>query len=70
MTTMGMISIWFFIGCLLLIYSLLILAAGIQQPPAPKEANVAMRDLHLQLYWGIVMLALALVYLIGFRPRS
>jgi hypothetical protein len=69
MTTKGMISIWFFIGCLLLIYGLLILAAGLQQTSAPNQANIGMRDLHLQFYWGIGMLALGLVYLIGFRPR-
>jgi hypothetical protein len=70
MTTKGMISIWFFIGCLLSIYGILILAAGTQPTPAPNDANVAMRDLHLQFYWGIGMLALGLVYLIRFPPRS
>jgi hypothetical protein len=70
MTTKGMISIWFFIGCLLSIYGILILVAGIQQTPAPNDANVAMRGLHLQFYWGIGMLALGLVYLIRFLPRS
>jgi hypothetical protein len=70
MTTKGMISIWCFIGCLLLIYGLLILAAGIQQTWAPNEANIGMRDLDLQFYGGIGMLAIGLVYLIGFRPRS
>jgi hypothetical protein len=33
MTTKSMISIWFFVGCLLIVYGVLILVAGIRIIP-------------------------------------
>jgi hypothetical protein len=61
-----MISIWFFVGCLLTIYGALILIAGIRE--YSTSANVAMQNLHLQIWWGIGLLALGLLYTFQFRP--
>ncbi|PYV80677.1 MAG: hypothetical protein DMG93_18360 [Acidobacteria bacterium] len=61
-----MISIWFFIGCLLTLYGGLILAASFQTHSTPA---VAMQNLHLQLWWGIGLLAIGLFYAVRFRPR-
>ena len=61
-----MISIWFFIGSLLLIYGALIFAAGIygiSHPPAVVRA-----DLHAGVWWGALLLALGSVYTARFRP--
>jgi hypothetical protein len=63
-----MISIWFFIGCLLTAYGVLILGAGIQGFWIPPAGEARMPWLHLQVWWGIALLALGLVYVIRFRP--
>ena len=39
----GMISIWFFIGALLLIYGVLILGAGLYDLASPPEGTVWVR---------------------------
>jgi uncharacterized membrane protein YkvI len=64
-----MISIWFFIGCLLTIYGFLIFYAGIGTFSAAAAPTASLRQLHLPLWWGIAMIALGIVYLVHFRPR-
>lgn len=63
-----MISIWFFVGCLLTLYGALILAAGLQGRSNPST-NTAEMDLHLQIWWGVGLLVIGLVYAIRFRPK-
>lgn len=63
-----MISIWFFVGCLLTSYGVLILAAGLREPSS-DPSDTAMRNLHLPIWWGFGLLALGLAYGIHFRPR-
>lgn len=69
MSTKAMISIWFFVGCLLTIYGALILVAGFDDR-AFDGPNVAMQHLHLQIWWGFGLLAIGLAYGIRFRPRG
>ncbi len=64
-----MISIWFFVGCLLTVYGVLILRAGIYNYSAASTPDVVMQDLHLQIWWGIGLLIMGAVYVIRFRPR-
>ncbi len=62
-------SIWFFIGLLLTLYGLLILAAGIAEwagghyPP-----GVELNNLHAPVWWGSLLALLGLFYLVRFRP--
>lgn len=69
MTTKSMISIWFFVGCLLLVYGALILLAGVGTPASTGTPAVVMQNLHLQIWWGIGLLLLGTVYIIRFFPR-
>ena len=69
MKTKNMISIWFFVGCLLALYGALILAAGLQTYSNRRSANIAMQNLHLQGWWGTGLLVIGLFYVIRFRPR-
>ena len=46
----GTISIWFFIGLLILIYGVLILGAGIAELSSPPP--VVMAELHVTIWWG------------------
>jgi hypothetical protein len=62
------ISIWFFIGALLGVYGVLILAAGIYGLFVPPK-NVALSELHPGVWWGAVLIAIGSFYTIRFRPR-
>jgi hypothetical protein len=60
------ISVWYFIGWLLLIYGILILGAGFgdfstQSPPV-------MAELHIGFWWGALLIAIGLTYVCCFRP--
>jgi len=63
----GLISIWFFVGALLLIYGILILGAGLYglaHPPA-----VVLADLNAGIWWGLLLILLGLIYSVRFFPR-
>jgi hypothetical protein len=65
-----MISIWFFIGISLAVNGALILAAGIYQvldPPA--NPGVVLFQLHANVWWGALLLAIGLIYCFTFAPR-
>lgn len=64
----GSISIWFFIGGLLAVYGVLILAAGIYQIGHPPQPPVVLERLHAGVWWGALLLAVGLIYLRVFRP--
>jgi hypothetical protein len=68
MSIKNMISIWFFVGALLTAYGVLILIAGVSGEVAAGGREVVMPGLHLQIWWGIGLLIMGLVYLIRFRP--
>lgn len=59
-------SIWFFIGLLVLIYGVLILAAGIEGLYSPPP--VVMADLHIGIWWGGFLIAVGAMYVGLFRP--
>jgi hypothetical protein len=64
----GMISIWFFIGLLLLAYGILIFGAGIYELSNPPEHPVVMANLHAGIWWGALLTILGLVYTLKFKP--
>jgi hypothetical protein len=67
----GGVSIWFFIGLSLLVNGALILAAGLYQlvnPPAPID-RVVLFNLHANVWWGALLLALGIFYCARFAPR-
>jgi len=62
------LSIWLFIGTLLLIYGALILASGIYDLFYPPAQQTVLANLHAQIWWGAVLLVLGVVYTWTFRP--
>ncbi len=66
----GMISIWFFIGVLLLAYGVIILGASTYDAVNPPLHPVVLENLHAGIYWGALLLLVGAVYTIKFRPRS
>jgi formate hydrogenlyase subunit 3/multisubunit Na+/H+ antiporter MnhD subunit len=63
------ISVWFFIGALLAVYGVLILASGVYGLFMPLHQSVAMSQLHIGIWWGAGMLLLGTGYVIRFRPK-
>ena len=63
------ISIWFFIGSLLLIYGLIITVANVVETisPTPGKQPV-LSELNFGIWWGVLLLIIGLGYFISFRP--
>jgi hypothetical protein len=66
----GMISIWFFIGVLLLAYGVLITGAGLYELVVPSSRQVVLGELHAGIWWGALMLVLGAFYTIRFAPKK
>ena len=64
----GMLSIWFFIGMLLLVYGVLILGAGLYELISGELPNVVLANLHAAVWWGALLIVLGAIYTIRFRP--
>ena len=60
-------SVWFYIGVLLLLYGLLLLAAGIYQLSHPPTTVLA--NYHATLWGGVVLLVLGALYAFIFLPN-
>jgi hypothetical protein len=65
----GLISIWYFIGILLLIYGVLITGSGLYEFVAPPARTVVHAELHAAVWWGAILLVLGAVYTYRFSPR-
>jgi hypothetical protein len=65
----GMVSIWFFVGILLLAYGVLITGSGIAEFVSPPARTVVLAELHAGVWWGALLIALGAVYTIRFAPR-
>lgn len=66
----GQVSIWYFIGCLLAVYGVLITGAGIYELFVPPARPVVLGELHAAVWWGLLMLAGGLAYMYFFRPSK
>ena len=64
----GMISIWFFIGVLLLSYGIIITAASVYEIVIPPVHPVVLQNLHAGVYLGVLLLLIGIVYVTRFRP--
>ena len=64
-----LVSIWFFIGLLLLAYGVLITGSGLWELSHPPEHPVIMADLHTPIWWGLLLLAIGAYYTYHFSPR-
>ncbi|HEY3838330.1 MAG TPA: hypothetical protein VGL72_17245 [Bryobacteraceae bacterium] len=61
------LSVWFFIGVLLLIYGILIIGATVTSGP---ESNVVFGEYHIGTWWGALLAVLGLIYTLAFRPKG
>lgn len=65
----GMVSIWFFVGILLLAYGVLITASGLYELVAPPARPVVLGELHAGIWWGALLVVLGAAYTYRFSPR-
>jgi hypothetical protein len=63
------LSIWLFIGSLLLVYGLLILGSGIYELSHPPEHPLVLAKLNAPIWWGGLLIVLGVTYILIFRPR-
>jgi hypothetical protein len=65
----GTISIWFFIGSLLLIYGVAIFIANLIDMLWPSgTSTIVLGELHFGVWWGILLTIIGAVYFVKFRP--
>ena len=64
------ISIWFFVGLLLLVYGIIITGAGVYELSHPPEHLPVLFQVHASIWWGAFILALGAVYTFLFKPHS
>jgi hypothetical protein len=62
----GLVSIWFFIGVLLLIYGVIIFASAFLVTPTHE---VVLARLRVDIWWGLLLLVIGGLYTWLFRPR-
>lgn len=65
----GKVSIWLFVGVLLVIYGVLITASGIWELINPPAQTTVLGQYHAPVWWGALLLVLGTVYTVKFRPR-
>ncbi len=63
------ISIWFFIGAMLLTYGVLIFGTGIYELYRPPAQHVELANLHAGIWWGALLSLLGALYIHRFRPK-
>ncbi len=63
----NIIPVWFFVGCLLLVYGVMIFITGLVNWSNPP-AGVELTQYHAPVWWGAVLTVLGIVYCTMFRP--
>ena len=63
------ISIWFFIGSLLLIYGITIFISNVYEYLHPTlEHVIILRELNFGIWWGLLLIIIGGTYFVIFRP--
>jgi hypothetical protein len=63
-----MVPVWFFVGVILLIYGVIILATGIYEFSHPPSTVLA--SLHPALWWGALLTVVGAGYVWVYLPRK
>jgi hypothetical protein len=64
MSETKILSIWFFVGLMLTVLGVIITSTGIYYIFHPESNTAEMAHLNPSLWWGIIMLAAGLLFLI------
>jgi len=63
-----MLSIWFFVGVLALVYGVVLLAYGAWAWFSGNEAPTVLNNLHPTFWWGLLMTLFGGFYTLKYRP--
>ncbi|PYU14054.1 MAG: hypothetical protein DMG37_08595 [Acidobacteria bacterium] len=63
------IPVWFFVGLLLQVYGVLILASGLAHWSHPP-GGVELSNLHAPVWWGALLIVLGVIYCAKYYPRG
>jgi hypothetical protein len=63
-----MIPVWFFVGVILLIYGVIILATGLYELSHPPDTVLG--NLHPAIWWGALLTIVGGVYVYFYKPRK
>lgn len=69
-TEQGGVSIWFFIGALMLVYGILIFASGLFELLTNVPQTVVLGELHAAVWWGALLAVLGGAASYRFFPRK
>jgi hypothetical protein len=58
----GMRSIWYFVGLIMLIIGIIVVAAGIYDLINPTTQNIRLTSLHTNIWWGALIAIAGLIY--------
>jgi len=64
------IPVWFFVGLLLLVYGILILASGLMESGNAATTEAEKLKLAAPIWWGGVMTVFGGIYVAIFRPKK
>jgi hypothetical protein len=62
------ISIWFFIGVLLIVYGFLITGQGMWEMFSPPANPVVLAEMRMNIWWGALLLVVGAFYAGRFAP--
>jgi len=63
-----MIPVWFFVGVILLIYGVIILATGLYE--LSHSPDTVLANLHPAIWWGALLTIVGAVYVYFYKPRK
>ena len=63
------LSIWFFVGMMMLSYGVVLLPYGAWAWFSRNEANTVLHELHPTFWWGMLITIFGGYYTARFRPR-
>jgi FtsH-binding integral membrane protein len=63
-------SIWFFVGLTLSIMGVLVTIAGILDYISPPERHTTLGSVHPSLWWGVLMVAAGILFLLTEKRRK
>ena len=67
-----MIPVWFFVGVILLLYGLIILATGIydySRPPLEALLSIPPAMRHPAVWWGALLTVIGGIYVFAYMPK-
>ena len=68
--TRKMRPIWYFVGWMLLVVGLMVVASGLINLVSPPEQKTVLYELHTSLWWGAVIAGGGVIFLLANRHAT